>query len=216
MHQGRDENRSLEETLTRAWRALAALQRREPTMLPRRGAGRLLPRRRRHYGRWARRRGAGYRGGGDRGAVSPRRLAVPPGRAGRLWLTRRLAVARRGADLLDRKLQVLRRELDRRRDSAARAAAEWEHRRADADGWLLRAALLGGERAIRLAAADTFAEVMISHAATMGVRYPADATCATPPPVGRDGPPSPQRVRHTVPRSPRPSSMPRRPRRSGP
>jgi len=120
--------------------------------------------------------------------VSPRRLAVPPGRAGRLWLTRRLAVARRGADLLDRKLQVLQRELDGRHDSAARAAAEWEHRRADADSWLLRAALLGGERAIRLAAAGTFAEVTISHADTMGLRYPADATCATPPPVGRDGP----------------------------
>ena len=34
MHQGRDENRSLEETLSRAWRALAALERRELTMLP--------------------------------------------------------------------------------------------------------------------------------------------------------------------------------------
>ena len=120
--------------------------------------------------------------------MSPRRLAVPPGRAGRLWLTRRLAVARRGADLLDRKLQVLRRELDGRHDSAARAAAEWEHRRADADSWLLRAALLGGERAIRLGAADTFAEVTISYGATMGVRYPADATCITPLPVCRDGP----------------------------
>ena len=120
--------------------------------------------------------------------MSPRRLPVPPGRAGRLWLTRRLAVARRGADLLDRKLQVLQRELDRRRDSASRAAEEWERCQADADSWLLRAALLGGERAIRLAAADTFAEVTISHAATMGVRYPADATCTTPPPVGRDGP----------------------------
>ena len=120
--------------------------------------------------------------------MSPRRLAVPPGRAGRLWLTRRLAVARRGADLLDRKLQVLQRELDRRRGSAASAAAEWQSRHADADSRLLRAALLGGERAIRLAAAGTFAEVTISHAATMGVRYPADATCATPPPAGRDGP----------------------------
>ena len=120
--------------------------------------------------------------------MSPRRLAVPPGRAGRLWLTRRLAVARRGADLLDRKLQVLQGELDRRRGPAARAAAEWQRRQADADGWLLRAALLGGERAIRLAAADTFAEVTISGAATMGVRYPAEATCTTPPPVGRDGP----------------------------
>jgi V/A-type H+/Na+-transporting ATPase subunit D len=120
--------------------------------------------------------------------VSPRRLAVPPGRAGRLWLTRRLAVARRGADLLDRKLQVLQRELGPRRDSAERAGVEWERRRADADSWLLRAALLGGERAIRLAAAGTSAEVTISHAATMGVRYPADATCTTPAPAGRDGP----------------------------
>jgi V/A-type H+-transporting ATPase subunit B len=34
MHQGRDENRSLQDTLSRAWRALAALQRRELTMLP--------------------------------------------------------------------------------------------------------------------------------------------------------------------------------------
>ena len=120
--------------------------------------------------------------------MSPRRLAVPPGRAGRLWLTRRLAVARRGADLLDRKLQVLRRELDQRRGWEASAAAEWQRRQADADSWLLRAALLGGERAVRLAAADTFAEVTISYAATMGVRYPTDATCITPPPMGGDGP----------------------------
>ena len=34
MQQGRDENRGLVETLTRAWRALASLQRRELTMLP--------------------------------------------------------------------------------------------------------------------------------------------------------------------------------------
>jgi len=120
--------------------------------------------------------------------MSSRRLAVPPGRAGRLWLQRRLAVARRGADLLDRKLQVLRRELDQRRGWEASAAAEWQRRQADADSWLLRAALLGGERAVRLAAADTFAEVTISYAATMGVRYPADAACTTPLPAGADGP----------------------------
>ena len=188
MHQGRDENRSLEETLSRAWRALAALRAPRADDAARRCAGRLLPGHRRHRGRQARDRGAADQDRGDRDAVSPRRLTVPPGRAGRLWLTRRLAVARRGADLLDRKLQVLQRELDRRRGPAARAAAEWERRQADADGWLLRAALLGGERAIRLAAADTFAEVTISGAATMGVRYPAEATCTTPPPVGRDGP----------------------------
>jgi V/A-type H+/Na+-transporting ATPase subunit D len=36
--------------------------------------------------------------------MTAHRLSVPPGRAGRLWLVRRLEVARRGADLLDRKL----------------------------------------------------------------------------------------------------------------
>ena len=50
---------------------------------------------------------------------------MPPGRAGRLWLTRRLAVARRGADLLDRKLRILLSETARLRDAAARTATEW-------------------------------------------------------------------------------------------
>jgi V/A-type H+-transporting ATPase subunit D len=120
--------------------------------------------------------------------VSTRRIAVPPGRAGRLWLQRRLEVARRGADLLDRKLRILQVELDRLRSSAAQTAAEWDRCHAEADTWLLRAALLGGQRAIRLAAADGFADVTISYAVSMGVRYPASATCATPPPAAWDGP----------------------------
>ena len=53
-------------------------------------------------------------------------FTVPPGRAVRLWLTRRLQVARRGADLLDRKLQILQAELGRRRADAAQTAAEWD------------------------------------------------------------------------------------------
>ena len=40
---------------------------------------------------------------------------VPPGRAGRLWLQHRLAVAQRGADLLDQKLRILRSEQAHRR-----------------------------------------------------------------------------------------------------
>ena len=44
---------------------------------------------------------------------------VPPGRAGRLWLQRRLETARRGAGLLDRKLRILQAQLDQARESAA-------------------------------------------------------------------------------------------------
>ena len=114
--------------------------------------------------------------------------AVPPGRAGRLWLQRRLETARRGAGLLDRKLRILQAQLDQARESASQTAAEWRHRQAEAESWLLRAALLGGQRAIRLADDGLFAEVAVSYTATMGIRYPADATCVIPPTAVWDGP----------------------------
>jgi V/A-type H+-transporting ATPase subunit D len=108
------------------------------------------------------------------------RLAHPPGRAGRMWLERRLEVARRGADVLDRKLRILQGELDRLRAAAAQTGRRWDDCSADAQQCLLRAALLGGQRAIRLAAADGPADVRISYAVTMGVRHPASATCLPP------------------------------------
>lgn len=108
-------------------------------------------------------------------------LRVPPGRAGRLWLQRRLETANRGADLLDRKLRILHSESSRLRKSAARTGAEWDRCQADARQWLLRAGLLDGQRSIRLSADDTFAEVTISYAASMGARFPADAAFAVPP-----------------------------------
>jgi V/A-type H+/Na+-transporting ATPase subunit D len=120
--------------------------------------------------------------------VTNRGFAVPPGRAGRLWLTRRLQVARRGADLLDRKLRILQGELDSRRAAAAQTAAEWNRRCADAEQWLLRASLLGGQRAVRLAADGQPAEVTISYAITMGVRHPGGTTCMIPAPATWDGP----------------------------
>jgi V/A-type H+/Na+-transporting ATPase subunit D len=116
--------------------------------------------------------------------VNGQRLAVPPGRAGRLQLERRLQVARRGADLLDRKLRILQRELPALRTDAERAARDWERRAADADRWLLRAALLGGQRAIRLAGTGTPARVDIGYAVTVGVRHPAAITCTFPAPEG--------------------------------
>jgi V/A-type H+-transporting ATPase subunit D len=115
-------------------------------------------------------------------------LVVPPGRAGRLWLQRRLETARRGASLLDRKLRILQAQLDQARDRAAQTAVEWRHGQAEAESWLLRAALLGGQRAIRLADDGLFAEVTVSYAATMGIRHPADATCVIPPSAAWDGP----------------------------
>jgi V/A-type H+/Na+-transporting ATPase subunit D len=120
--------------------------------------------------------------------VTGRRLAVPPGRAGRLRLERRLQVARRGADLLDRKLRILQRELPGLRADAARAARDWERCAADADRWLLRAALLGGQRAIRLGGDDAPAELDVGYAVTVGVRHPAACTCTFPMPSGWAGP----------------------------
>ncbi len=118
------------------------------------------------------------------------RLAVPPGRAGRLWLVQRLAVANRAAGLLDRKLSVLASELDRRRAAAQQTGADWDAACQDAERWLLRAVLLGGERAVRLAS-DTSdagdAGVTISYAVTMGARHPEGAQCTAGAAEGWEG-----------------------------
>jgi len=113
-------------------------------------------------------------------AAAGHRLAVPPGRAGRLWLERRLAIARRGADLLDRKRRILQHELAVTRDSAARTEREWTGSCAEAEEWLLRSALLEGQRSSRLAAPRELAEVQISYTVTMGVRHPANGAYSPP------------------------------------
>ena len=116
------------------------------------------------------------------------KLAVPPGRAGRMWLAGRLGAARRGADLLDRKLRILQGELARLQAAAAQADAQWDRCQAEAANWLLRAALLGGERAIRLAADGQAADVRVSYQTTMGIRYPGGAICTSPPAATWDSP----------------------------
>ncbi len=112
--------------------------------------------------------------------MSGPRLAVPPGRAGRLWLDRRLAAARRGADLLDRKLRILQLELGELRAAADQTGAQWRRLSAEADRALLIASLLGGQRSIRLATASGYAQVEVDYAVTIGVRHPAQGRC-TPP-----------------------------------
>lgn len=109
-------------------------------------------------------------------------LHAPPGRAGRLWLQHRLATAQRGADLLDHKLRILRTERERLALQQERTAATWRAACREADSWVLRGVLLGGERAIRLSTDLPRAEVEVVWEAPMGVRYPAQATCTVPDP----------------------------------
>jgi len=124
--------------------------------------------------------------------VTPVAAAVhaPPGRAGRLWLQRRLASAERGAALLDHKLRILRTERERFALLERRTCARWEDADREAAQWLLRAVILGGERSLRLAVPGAAAQVRVEWNQPMGVRYPAEASCTLPveradaPPAG--------------------------------
>lgn len=110
------------------------------------------------------------------------RLRIPPGRAGRMWLRRRLPAVRHGLDVLDKKLWILRREQDRLAQNAARTEAEWSAACRAADEWLRRVTRLGGRRAVRLAAGDHLAEVHVHWADAVGTSYPARVSCAFPDP----------------------------------
>ncbi|MFC4783827.1 V-type ATP synthase subunit D [Nocardioides sp. MAHUQ-72] len=105
----------------------------------------------------------------------PQASRIPPGRAGRMWLHRRLAVAERGREQLDRKLRILLPELQRRRLQADRLGREWAAAYAEARTWLLRVVLLGGEDAVLAASAVEPARVEVTWAGTMGLGYPAGA-----------------------------------------
>ena len=104
---------------------------------------------------------------------------IPPGRAGRMWLRRRLATAQRGRDQLDRKLHVLIPELQRRHLQADQWQRQWAQACQDADTWLLRATLLGGQDALRNAAPRQPTQIEITWTTAMGVSYPADARFAS-------------------------------------
>ncbi|MES4891588.1 V-type ATP synthase subunit D [Streptomyces sp. NPDC096012] len=112
--------------------------------------------------------------------MSPRGHRIPAGRAGRLRLRRSLATAVRGADLLDRKLQLL---LDREhtaRQAAEEAGEAWRQGLAEAETWLVRGMLLGGERALAEAAPVERARVDVQWGALMGVRHPAAVSWTDP------------------------------------
>lgn len=105
---------------------------------------------------------------------------LPAGRAGRLWLRRRLGVARRGVDLLDHQLRILRLEQERLRLQVEKTEAAWLDSCREAEQWLLRGAIVGGQREIRLATEPAAAQLEVRFSTVMGVRYPVDATVVPP------------------------------------
>jgi V/A-type H+-transporting ATPase subunit D len=114
------------------------------------------------------------------------KIRHPPGRAGRPWLAHRLDVAARGAELLDDKQRALLRERARLLPTVAQARERWERLAGEAETWHIRAALLGGERALALATpeADAPASVTVRWQTVLGVTCPVDAQIAGPPPGG--------------------------------
>lgn len=111
------------------------------------------------------------------------RIRRPPGRAGRLWLLRRLAVARTGYDALEQKRRALTRQLDRLEELIDDARREWQVRARDAETWWQRAAVLAGERTLELArdSAHGRAEVRLVWRNALGVVYPSDAAVMLTP-----------------------------------
>lgn len=109
-------------------------------------------------------------------------IREPPSRAGRLRLRHRLEAAERAASLLEQKLRALRQEQQRLAQRAEDSDREWTHRAREADTWLLRAALLTGQRGLWLAQPEERAVIGVRWATTVGLRYPAQADCVLPPP----------------------------------
>jgi V/A-type H+-transporting ATPase subunit D len=105
-----------------------------------------------------------------------------------LRLQHQIATAKRGAELLDNKLRILRLEREGLALQLERTTAAWETASREADIWLLRSVLLGGERAVRLSSDPALAQVDIEWEQSMGVRYPGRAICAVPEPTA-DSPP---------------------------
>jgi vacuolar-type H+-ATPase subunit D/Vma8 len=96
----------------------------------------------------------------------------PTGRSGRLRLVHRIEMARRGADLLERKQRVLTGELARLRLTTRRTSEEWQSAAEEAARWLRRSLELDGLERIAGAAAPEPATVRVGWQAAMGVVYP--------------------------------------------
>lgn len=104
----------------------------------------------------------------------------PPGRAGRMWLDRRIAVATRGGSLLEQKLRILLDLQERYALLTERTQVEWVEAVRELDLWTTRAGLVSGQRGLRMACDGDPAQVDVAWHLTMGVRHPSDASVALP------------------------------------
>jgi V/A-type H+-transporting ATPase subunit D len=104
--------------------------------------------------------------------IAPGGMRIPPGRAGRLWLERRLATAQHAGRLLKEKLAILNHEEQRLAGRAAEGAEEWRRLCAESEMWTLRAAALSSRRGLRIASDGTTAQAEIAMGFTIGVEHP--------------------------------------------
>src|SRR5665811_1450536 len=91
----------------------------------------------------------------------------PAGRAGRLWLRHRIAVAERGAGELERKVQLVSAEVRRRKAQVDHSREQWRSACKEAERWMLRAGFVGGIDSVRQAR-TTPVEVAMTWTTTMG------------------------------------------------
>jgi V/A-type H+-transporting ATPase subunit D len=113
-------------------------------------------------------------------------MRLPPGRSGRLWLRERLAVAARGAAVLEQKAQALADEVRRLEQLSERTRREWADSLAPARTWLVRAVELGGGQQELTEVASLVrsgATVRVRWRSTMGAVYAAEAEPQLPDPV---------------------------------
>jgi V/A-type H+-transporting ATPase subunit D len=108
------------------------------------------------------------------------RLRAPPGRAGRPWLIHRLAVANRGARVLDDKRRALLREHARVAVLAVETRQAWEDAARVAETWHRRALLVSGQRSLDLAAfyVTERASVRLTWRRSLGTWLPSEVRYA--------------------------------------
>jgi V/A-type H+-transporting ATPase subunit D len=109
-------------------------------------------------------------------------IRVPPGRAGQVWLRRRLATAYRGIDILSRKQRLLADERDRRQPQAAAARGAWIEACTEAERWCSRSLRVGHRNQIAVVSAqiEAPATVTVDWHNVMAVAIPGKAICEFP------------------------------------
>ncbi|HZK06344.1 MAG TPA: V-type ATP synthase subunit D [Actinomycetaceae bacterium] len=102
------------------------------------------------------------------------------GRAGKVRIERRLEIARRGSDLLDRKQRIMIDELERLQLNADRLRGAWRDLAREAAVWLARAESIDGPAAVAGSSPAAPVRIEIRLGFAMGASYPVDAQCIVP------------------------------------